>query len=985
MSKAIEGAAMLGGAAAIGAGMIFATGGLGAALNAPFMIHAMEALALGGLSMEAGAIASALTSNRGMGITTRQPAAFRQFIVGEQRVGGVIVYQSTTGSKHDQYNFVIAFAGHEIENYVNLYLDGRQVFWDNGAYVNVRNGVYFGGNADGNNHTGPDGQQYNFGGKVFCSPYFGDQTFGPDSSGGVAIPGGGFSTSLYANDPTWGPGAGGTLPCLMGCAYIYLKIEYDTTLFPSLPEIKVTVRGKNDIFDPRTGTRGYSTNWALLVADQITDTTWGLGDTDGVNQDQLIAAANVCDEAVDVAATGTTEARYSCHFHDDSSVDPFNRLQKMMNAAVGRVSRIGGEWYIWPAYWQGPSFTFDSGALIGSLLWEPYRSLKDLCNRVAGTYIAPNYPYNTAGNLYDGNGFYDGHTANYFPFAFQPTNYPQYAQDPQHGYAADEFLLEDSGVLGTWDSGTTYETGDAVTYTPAGTSTAVIYRSLADANVGNEPDTSSAWIPYQNLLPMEFSQQCCLSVTQAQRCAKIYLLRNRFQGSGTLPMTLAAMVMQPIDVLQMTFPEMGWTEKTLEIAGDRFTFDQGDGTRGPSVRFDGVGVRETDPSIYEWDPSTEELTPYDVPAVPQQQSRVPAAPTGMSLTANPLIGLDNIVHTRVEVQWTTPADVLTTQIVIRRQLQPPGMTVGPWITAGFASVSVNAFFDPDVIAGQTYGYQIASVRPGGAQSPYAEIDGFTVGVTLSLLTNLGVGIGSLIGQALTGGGQIVCNPFVAAVGQLAVSVLPAGSVTLTASNTGGTSAALTAGQIYAVYYIDPAFAGGAVTPIATQNPADYLNKVGYFLIDSVAIPTSAGGAGYRPSAWTDLGTQTTRNPASAYDTSAVTHASIGASDDGTDAFSADCLFEGFPSLVTASALTLTVVAAVTGHVDSATVTATIAGTSTTMLSTVSATAQTAYTLAVPSGTDLSTVTIEGVATAITPTSGAVLNIAALEIFDINIQ
>jgi hypothetical protein len=340
MSKAIEGAAMLGGAAAIGAGMIFATGGLGAALNAPFMIHAMEALALGGLSMEAGAIASALTSNRGMGITTRQPAAFRQFIVGEQRVGGVIVYQSTTGSKHDQYNFVIAFAGHEIENYVNLYLDGRQVFWDNGAYVNVRNGVYFGGNADGNNHTGPDGQQYNFGGKVFCSPYFGDQTFGPDSSGGVAIPGGGFSTSLYANDPTWGPGAGGTLPCLMGCAYIYLKIEYDTTLFPSLPEIKVTVRGKNDIFDPRTGTRGYSTNWALLVADQITDTTWGLGDTDGVNQDQLIAAANVCDEAVDVAATGTTEARYSCHFHDDSSVDPW--AASRASAANGTSGRRTG-------------------------------------------------------------------------------------------------------------------------------------------------------------------------------------------------------------------------------------------------------------------------------------------------------------------------------------------------------------------------------------------------------------------------------------------------------------------------------------------------------------------------------------------------------------------------------------------------------------------------------------------------------------------
>jgi hypothetical protein len=43
--------------------------------------------------MEAGAIASALTSNRGMDITTRQAASARQIIYGMQRVGGDMVYQ----------------------------------------------------------------------------------------------------------------------------------------------------------------------------------------------------------------------------------------------------------------------------------------------------------------------------------------------------------------------------------------------------------------------------------------------------------------------------------------------------------------------------------------------------------------------------------------------------------------------------------------------------------------------------------------------------------------------------------------------------------------------------------------------------------------------------------------------------------------------------------------------------------------------------
>ena len=84
-------------------------------------------LAIGGISMEAGAIASALTSNRGMTITTRQAAANRQVIYGQQRVGGVMIYESTTGSSHDQYNMVIVIAGHEIESIQNLYLDGRQL------------------------------------------------------------------------------------------------------------------------------------------------------------------------------------------------------------------------------------------------------------------------------------------------------------------------------------------------------------------------------------------------------------------------------------------------------------------------------------------------------------------------------------------------------------------------------------------------------------------------------------------------------------------------------------------------------------------------------------------------------------------------------------------------------------------------------------------------------------------------------------------
>src|SRR5579875_1679752 len=119
MSKAIVGAAELGGAVAIGGlEFLMASSGVGAAAF-PLLNKAMFALAAAGIATEAGAIADALTQNRGMGITTRQPAAYRQIVVGEQRVPGIIIYQSTTGSKHDQYNFVIVLATHPCEAIVN--------------------------------------------------------------------------------------------------------------------------------------------------------------------------------------------------------------------------------------------------------------------------------------------------------------------------------------------------------------------------------------------------------------------------------------------------------------------------------------------------------------------------------------------------------------------------------------------------------------------------------------------------------------------------------------------------------------------------------------------------------------------------------------------------------------------------------------------------------------------------------------------------
>ena len=110
------------------------------------------------------------------------------------------------------------------------------------------------------------------------------------------------------------------------------------------------------------------------------------------------------------------------------------------------MSFIGGEWYLYPSYFQGATAAFNEDIFTGPVEWSGRRSFKDLFNRVSGTYTAPNYPYNVSGNYYDGNGFAGGQVQDNFGFGFQPTNYPEYACDALHGYPADEWLTQDGGI-----------------------------------------------------------------------------------------------------------------------------------------------------------------------------------------------------------------------------------------------------------------------------------------------------------------------------------------------------------------------------------------------------------------------------------------------------------------------------------------------------------------------------------------------------------
>jgi hypothetical protein len=658
----------------------------------------------------------------------------------------------------------------------------------------------------------------------------------------------------------------------------------------------------------------------------ISNTEYGIGDP--VNQAQLIAAANVSDEQVALAAiSGTNEARYTCNYHYDTSVAPGDALAAIMPGAHGSVSNIGGEWYIWPDYWQGPSFAFGAEHLTATFQWKPYRSTRDLINRVNGTYTAPTYPYNVSGNLYDNNGWYNGQLQNNFPFAFQTTNFPQYAADSLHGFPSDEYLNADGGVEH----------------------------------------------------PLELALPSVLSVTQAQRVAKLNLLHSRQQGVGTLEMGLASYVMQPKDVFTFTFPELGWANKSLEVTSVSFRVDEDQESGTQSIRVS-YGVRETEASIFDWNPALEELTVYDVPASPVQAPLIPAPPTNMTLTsgaATATHGLDGTVTPRIEVQWDTPQDAKTTQIQI--QYQEVGASV--WLMPPAVDVSLNLAYISGVVAGSVYNVRLRSFRSSGAVSDWVEVSGYIVSITLpATYAIVPLEPGILIAEASTSTtADILVPPFTAKVGSASVLCLPLGDYYISG---------LSQNTLYYVYYVDPTFAGGSITPIATTNTADFVGKVGYYLIDVVRTPSYIAGSGnFYPANFNELGNSTTQNVALASDGIPTTSATVTAKTpltSGAVGTTGKMQWLGFPSTSLSYDTTLYVIAAI-NSIDNApcSIVASINGISTTLVSTtISASSQT-YILAVPRNTNLSavsvTVTANG-AGALASTTASPVTVTVSEIY-----
>lgn len=280
----------------------------------------------------------------------RQPITSRKIIYGEVPASGPVTYLNVTNGNR-KLSWLITLSGHSVEAIGDVW------FGDTVALSGVSAGPAIGKYAG------------------HATIWKGDGTTAGDAD---------LLARMRATNSEWMVNHK-----QQGCAKLYIEFDYDPDVYTGgIPQVKTLVKGKNDIFDPRTETTGYTDNWSLVTADYIASTRGIDAGQSALLEDDLIAAANVCDEDIDLA-DGGTEKRYITAGVVDTEVSLGENLKQLINPGAGLVVNTGGYWSVLAGGYRTPEYTIDESWLSGPIRVRVLQSKRDLFNVVRGVYVSP--------------------------------------------------------------------------------------------------------------------------------------------------------------------------------------------------------------------------------------------------------------------------------------------------------------------------------------------------------------------------------------------------------------------------------------------------------------------------------------------------------------------------------------------------------------------------------------------------------------------
>lgn len=276
------------------------------------------------------------------------PAAPRKICYGEAWTAGTLRFHTTVGDNNEDLYLVIVLAGHEIDSVQTVEADGDTLTLDGSGNV-----------------TAPS----KWDGLMNVRTYLGtdDQTA---------------DATLQSVDVRWTADHR-----LRGLPYAIVKLTFDEENLNALPQFRFQIRGRkvydwrkdstaggsglHRINDPSTWewsrnavlcaadfVRGVKVNGRFIAGMRVANTRFSAANA--------IAAANVCDEDVDLAAGGTQE-RYQVDGFVDPRQEHGQNLRHFEVAMAGDITFADGKWRFFPGAFRAPTLSLTDDHFIGPL------------------------------------------------------------------------------------------------------------------------------------------------------------------------------------------------------------------------------------------------------------------------------------------------------------------------------------------------------------------------------------------------------------------------------------------------------------------------------------------------------------------------------------------------------------------------------------------------------------------------------------------
>lgn len=304
---------------------------------------------------------------RGVEVAINQSDAPQQILYGAHWIGGVYAFAHSYVDGTRRSYFVVNLLGHEIDSIQLVKFDDNIVSFPAEAGPTI--------DAWANGGTRPDGTEIDYTDKVYIGV-----NLGGDDQTAIAQ-----AVIDLATNSLWTANHRGR-----AIAHAYIKLLWDPNLFgEGLPEMSFLVKGKK-LYDPRTETTAWSANSALCIYDFLLDPIHGLGnrvDASMLNLASFEAAADVCDEDVDLAGGGA-ENRYEFHMRFESGEDKQAILDEMLASCSGRLYESQGKYKLKVGKYYSPTVTLTASDIRGTLTYNEHMDSGDIFNGVRGTHTS---------------------------------------------------------------------------------------------------------------------------------------------------------------------------------------------------------------------------------------------------------------------------------------------------------------------------------------------------------------------------------------------------------------------------------------------------------------------------------------------------------------------------------------------------------------------------------------------------------------------